>query len=261
LIYRLNCGSAGFNEKALELLNLCNEPFPMLDYYRAFYSGDNSYLVKAFKASPYCCFPNRIEDIAVLEYAIENNNADFKAPYYLGCLYFDKERYEDAIKCFEMSIARGADFATPYRNLALLKYNVQQSADEALTLMQKAYALDESDARILYEFNLLKKRMGVSPKERLAFLESRLDIVNLRDDLTLEYITLLNLSGEYQKALNMIMGRKFHPWEGGEGKVPEQFIFSNIALGTPENTFVYPKNLGEGKLYGAQETARIIIWG
>ncbi len=233
----------------------------MLDYYRAFYSGDNSYLVKAFKASPYCCFPNRIEDIAVLEYAIENNNADFKAPYYLGCLYFDKERYEDAIKCFEMSIARGADFATPYRNLALLKYNVQQSADEALTLMQKAYALDESDARILYEFNLLKKRMGVSPKERLAFLESRLDIVNLRDDLTLEYITLLNLSGEYQKALNMIMGRKFHPWEGGEGKVPEQFIFSNIALGTPENTFVYPKNLGEGKLYGAQETARIIIWG
>jgi len=127
--------------------------------------------------------------------------------------------------------------------------------------MKKAYALDERDARILYELDLLKKRMGVFPKERLAFLESRLDIVNLRDDLTLEYITLLNLSGEYQKAFDMIMGRKFHPWEGGEGKVPEQYIFSNIALGTPENTFAYPENLGEGKLYGAQENRQNYYMG
>ena len=251
----------GFNEKAFELLNLCNEPFPLLDYYRAFYSGDKAYLENAFSDSPYCCFPNRIEDIAVLEYAINNNNADFKAPYYLGCLYFDKERHEDAVKCFEMSIERGADFATPYRNLALLEYNVQQSTDEALTLMKRAYALDESDARILYELDLLKKRMGVSPKERLAFLESRFDIVNLRDDLTLEYITLLNLAGYYQKALNMIMGRRFHPWEGGEGKAPEQYIFSNIALGTPEKTFIYPENLGEGKLYGAQENRQNYYMG
>ena len=252
---------AGFNDKALELLNISDEPFPMLDYYRAFYSGDNSWLDKAFKASPYCCFPNRIEDIAVLKNAAQNNPADFKAPYYLGCLYYDKERHSDAAKCFEASIKSGADFATPFRNLALLKYNVEHSADEALTLMQKAYALDESDARILYEFDLLKKRMGVSPKERLAFFESRLDSVKFRDDLTLEYITLLNLSGEYQKALDMIMGRKFHPWEGGEGKVPEQYIFSNIALGTPENTFTYPENLGEGKLYGAQENRQNYYMG
>ena len=251
----------GFNEKAFELLNLCNEPFPLLDYYRAFYSGDNSYLVKAFKASPYCCFPNRIEDIAVLEYAIQNNPQDFKATYYLGCLYFYKERHEDAIKCFEMSIARGADFATPYRNLALLEYNVKHNIKTALSLMEKAFSLDENDARILYELDLLKKRIGVKPSERLAFLKKHFDIVKLRDDLTLEYITLLNLIGEYKKALDMIMNRKFHPWEGGEGKVPEQYIFSNIALGTPESTFTYPEKLGEGKLYGAQENRQNYYMG
>ncbi len=225
------------------------------------YLKDNSYLEKAFADDPYCCFPNRIEDIAVLEYAIENNPADFKAPYYLGCLYYDKERHADAIKCFETSIERGADFATPYRNLALLNYNVEHNAKKALVLMEKAFALDETDARILYELDLLKKRIGILPADRLAFLDKFADIVSMRDDLTLEYITLLNLTGEYQRALDMIMNRRFHPWEGGEGKVPEQYIFSNIALGMPENAFVYPHNLGEGKLYGAQENRQNYYMG
>ena len=242
----LELAIAGFCDKAVELLNLAK---------------DNSYLEKAFADDPYCCFPNRIEDIAVLEYAIENNPADFKAPYYLGCLYYDKERHADAIKCFETSIERGADFATPYRNLALLNYNVEHNAKKALVLMEKAFALDETDARILYELDLLKKRIGILPADRLAFLDKFADIVSMRDDLTLEYITLLNLTGEYQRALDMIMNRRFHPWEGGEGKVPEQYIFSNIALGMPENAFVYPHNLGEGKLYGAQENRQNYYMG
>ncbi|MCM1115044.1 MAG: tetratricopeptide repeat protein, partial [Clostridium sp.] len=44
------------------------------------------------------------------------------------------------------------------------------------------------------------------------------------------------------------------------GKVPEQYLFSNIALAIENknedyllSTFEYPHNLGEGKLYGAQE--------
>lgn len=257
----LELSVAGFYEKAFDLLSLAKDNFPMLDYYKAYYTKDNAYLEKAFSDTPYCCFPNRIEDIAVLEYAIKNNPQDFKAPYYLGCLYFDKERHEDAIKCFEMSIARGADFATPYRNLALLEYNAKHNNKAALSLMEKAFSLDENDARILYELDLLKKRNGVNPSERLAFLQEHLDIVKLRDDLYLEYITLLNLTGEYKKALDMIMSRKFHPWEGGEGKVPEQYIFSNIALGTPESTFTYPENLGEGKLYGAQENRQNYYMG
>ncbi|MDE6111742.1 MAG: DUF5107 domain-containing protein, partial [Eubacterium sp.] len=64
----------------------------------------------------------------------------------------------------------------------------------------------------------------------------------------------------YAKALEHIMAHKFHPWEGGEGKVPEQYLFSNIALALEKqdihyllSTFEYPHNLGEGKLYGAQE--------
>jgi tetratricopeptide (TPR) repeat protein len=63
------------------------------------------------------------------------------------------------------------------------------------------------------------------------------------------------------------MKRKFHPWEGGEGKVTGQYLFAhtemakkaiserdyNRALLHLNATDEYPHNLGEGKLYGVQE--------
>lgn len=256
---------AGFYSQAIELLCLSNESFPMLDYYKAYYSfldGQTfeNHLENAFKCSQYCCFPNRIEDIAVLRFAIEHNEMDFKAPYYLGNLYYDKERHEDAISAFSISINRGADFATPFRNISLLYYNVRKDSVRAMKYMEKAFLMDENDARILYEFDMLKKKTGVSAENRLKFLLTKLDVVISRDDLYLEYITLLNLSGKYEEALACISNHRFHPWEGGEGKVPEQYIFSQTALAIKHNNpdyllaaFDYPENLGEGKLYGAQE--------
>lgn len=246
----------GFYKEALKLLELSKDDYPMLDYYRAYFSGNNEYLEKAFNDPSYCCFPNRLEDIIVLQNAINKNLHDFKAYYYLGNLYYDKERHSDAIDCFNKSINLGADFATPYRNLSLLYYNVLNKKDKALELMEKAFAIDQSDARVLYELDLLKKRLGVKPNDRLTLLNQYMGLVFLRDDLYLEYVTLLNLTGKYQKALDMIMSHHFHPWEGGEGKVTEQYLFSNIALMTIDNlnaTFEYPINLGEGKLFGTQE--------
>lgn len=256
---------AGFYDDALNLLDLDKSNYPMINYYKAYYSYNagkdyKSYLEKAFGDNPYCCFPNRIEDIAVLKFAININPKDYKAPYYLGNLYYDKERHEDAIKYFEQSIALGCDFATPYRNLSLLYYNVKSDEQKAFDLLNTAYSMDESDARVLYELDLLKKRLGISPKERIEFLQKHSDIVRTRDDLYLEYITSLNLTGQYKSALEHIMSHKFHPWEGGEGKVPEQYLFSNIALALKNDdidyllsTFEYPHNLSEGKLYGTQE--------
>jgi tetratricopeptide (TPR) repeat protein len=69
------------------------------------------------------------------------------------------------------------------------------------------------------------------------------------------------------------MSRKFHPWEGGEGKVTGQYVFcltemakkaieakeNEKAIELLEKAQVYPDNLGEGKLYGAQENA-IFYW-
>ena len=251
----------GARDKALELLALDESGFPMVDYHKAYLTHDRADLEKAFSASPLYCFPNRIEDIPVLKYAIKANPRDFKAPYYLGCLFYDRERHEDAVQCFRLSIGRGADFPTPYRNLALLSYNVLKNAEEAMALMKKAFAMDETDARILYELDLLKKRTGVSPAERRKALEERMPLTESRDDLYLEYITLLNLTGDCEEALRRILSHRFHPWEGGEGKAPEQYIFSCLALGKIRDAFVYPENLGEGKLSGAQENRQNYLLG
>src|SRR5699024_10128063 len=88
-----------------------------------------------------------------------------------------------------------------------------------------------------------------------------------RDDLSLEYVTLLNQLGRYEEALHLIDTRQFHPWEGGEGKVPAQYQLCRVqlvkeylkskeykkALQLIDECFIYPHNLGEGKLQGAQE--------
>ena len=51
-----------------------------------------------------------------------------------------------------------------------------------------------------------------------------------RDDLCIERITLYNQLGEYRTAYNLINARKFHPWEGGEGKVTSQYVFCRVEL-------------------------------
>ena len=104
-------------------------------------------------------------------------------------------------------------------------------------------------------------------------LENYLNLVEDRDDLYLESATIYNQLGLHEKAFQLIMSRKFHPWEGGEGKVTGQYLLSLIemakkaidlkayekAIDLLNRARHYPENLGEGKLFGAQEN-EIFYW-
>ena len=70
--------------------------------------------------------------------------------------------------------------------------------------MERAFRLDTTDARILMELDQLYKRVRRSHKERLAFLQQYPELIEQRDDLILEEITLLNQTGEYEKGENGI---------------------------------------------------------
>ena len=85
--------------------------------------------------------------------------------------------------------------------------------------MEKAFELDPTDARVLFELDQLYRKINRSPRERLAFLEKHEDLVGQRDDLYLERIYLLLLLEDFQRVQKLIAARNFHPWEGGEGKV------------------------------------------
>ncbi len=284
--FALDFASSGLFDEAIEFISLgINEQkdkpvYPMALYYRAWFESQNGNqttsaktLQEAASACPDYCFPNQTEAVMVLEWAKKQNSADAKAPYYLGNFWYNNRQYIEAIVNWELSIKQDDAFPTVHRNLALAYFNKQNMPEKALAELEKAFALDETDSRILMELDQLYKRLGFSPETRLEKLEKYPELVNYRDDLYLERATLYNILGRYEKAFELITTRKFHPWEGGEGKVTGQYVFSltemakkaieakeyEKAVDLLSHAQHYPDNLGEGKLYGAQENA-IFYW-
>ncbi len=281
--YALDSAAAGLYNEASGLLKLAVKDtytYPMVYYYLAYFSHKagnedptQSYLKLAASADPYLCFPDRLEDIAVLQFAMEHNRADAKAPYYLGNLFYDKRQYDDAITYWETSAKLDDTFPTVLRNLAIAYFNKRDDQEKALQYFERAFQLDTTDARVLMELDQLYKRLNKKPEERLAFLEQYIDTTNQRDDLYLERAALYNFIGNYTIALELITSRKFHPWEGGEGRASGQYVYSLVQLAKEsisngafedaiqklEAAQSYPENLGEGKLYGTQEND-IFYW-
>ena len=222
----------------------------------------------AANASPDYCFPARIEEMIVLQAALAQNPSDSRAHYYLGNLFYDKKRYEEAIREWETSVEISPSFAIPWRNLGIAYFNVRKDADAALAAYEKAFEANPADARLLYEADQLRKRVGIRPSQRLAALEKQPHLISQRDDLTVEFITLLNQTGHAERALEMLRSRRFNPWEGGEGLVSGQYVWAHILLGrsllesgSPKRALAhfvaareYPQNLGEGKHLLTRET-------
>lgn len=274
----LDYASAGCWEEALAVVDVAISgsvsQATLLYYYKAWFLLELKRMEQAAQAVEEAelqpadyCFPNTLEAILALQTVIRSAGKTPKAYYYLGNLWYDKRQYAEAIAAWEESARQDDSFPTVLRNLSLAYFNKLNRKEDALLLLEKAFVLNPSDARVLLELDQLYKRLNRPHSERLAFLEEHKEVVSTRDDLYLEYVTLLNQTKHYEEALRMIDTRQFHPWEGGEGKVTAQYQLSRVelvkeklekgeyqeALHLIDQCFVYPHHLGEGKLYGAQE--------
>lgn len=250
-VYPMLLYAAGFLAEKLK------EPAKGLELYRAAERMPADY-----------CFPSRLEEMRILERALAANPEGSKAFYYLGNLLYDKRRYEEAISRWETSCRLNPDFSIPWRNLGIAYFNTRMDRGKARECYKKALAANPQDSRILYEFDQLAKRLGTTPAERLLFLRASLELVGQRDDLSIEYVSLLNHTGEPESALEILTTRRFHPWEGGEGKVSGQYVLSHILLGQValdagkaqealthfQAAREYPSNLGEAKHLLTPET-------
>lgn len=274
----LDYAAAGLWEEALALadwaLGFVGSERTMLHYYRIWFllnldRRDEAVAAasEAEKSPAAYCNPNNLQDILVLNAAASLVEHSPKAHYYLGNLWYDRRQYAEAVAEWEKSVSLDDTFPTVLRNLSLAYFNKLGRHTDALKMLEKAYSLDRSDARILMELDQLRKRLGVPHRERLDLLEANKAEVLLRDDLYLEYVTLLNMLGRWQDALDMLENRKFHPWEGGEGKVIAQYVYACTALSDSflkegnldksefylDKCSVYPENLGEGKILCEKE--------
>ncbi|HEX4169431.1 MAG TPA: DUF5107 domain-containing protein [Bryobacteraceae bacterium] len=231
------------------------------------------WLAQAGTSSPDFCFPNRLEEMLILQWAGERNRFDAKAHYYLGNFLYDRRRYQEAIEHWEQSVRIEPDFPTAWRNLGIAYFNAGKDPERARDAFNRAFHRDQTDGRVLYERDQLWKRVGVLPSQRLLELEAHLDLVDTRDDLSIELIALYNQEGQHEKAFSVLTSRTFQPWEGGEGLAIGQYARTQIALGRCalesrndaaakalfQAALASPKNLGEAK-HPLANQANIYYW-
>lgn len=274
LLTAIDYGEAGFYEEALKVLNQDISKKPMIHYYRSFYLRQLARSTEAVEAvefanqcDPTYTFPNKLEDVAVLTSAIEIFEKGSKAYYYLANLYYDKKRYDEAITMWQTSIDLDDTYPTAYRNLSLAIFNKEADISQATKLMEKAFNLDQSDARVFLEMTQLMTKNGMTQTDKLALYEAHEQILKERDDVYTDYVTLLNSLGQYERALDAIGSYQFRAWEGAEGKIPAQYKLALKELSLKaleknevekakeliERAFIYPSNLNEGKLEGTKD--------
>ena len=276
--FSLDYAQAGLFDEAVKFLSRGigeeDKTYPMIYYFLGWYAqlsndykGASKYYGLAAKCQPDYCFPNRLEGVVALGEAIRSNPGDSKAYYYLGNFWFASKQYDDALKCWEQSVKVDSGFSIVHRNLALVYFNKLKDKEKALKALRKAFSLAPGDGRILMELDQFYKKTNQSIETRRQLLEGNPRLTNSRDDLYLEKVTLCNITGNPEEALGLLMERQFHPWEGGEGKVPAQYLLSHIQIATKalrkneyekalhhlQSALSYPQNLGEGKLHGARD--------
>ena len=262
---------AGLAEEALRVLDTADGGYPLLRYYRAWClhllgRDGGAELAAAAALETGTCFPSRLEDIAVLEYAAGANAADANACYYLGCLFYDRFRYGEAVSRWEEALRRDPGHAKALRCLSLAYFDKCGDAASARACMERALDL-LPDPRLLFEYQQLLKNSNVPPEERLAVYDRYPRLLEQRDDCYLDRIVLLCMKGRYEEAIGLARAKHFHIYEGGEGNLTKQHAWMHLLYGNElaaagrdaEAERAYrdgaemPRSYGEAKTFFNQE--------
>lgn len=223
--------------------------------------------------APDYCFPSRLHEVIVLQWAQQQAGPDRNASYGLGNYYYDKKRHADAITAWEQARAADDAYSIVHRNLGIAYWNARGDQAAARRSYEKALACEPDASRLVAEYVQLCRKLGDPAATLLTFLEARMDLVLDRDDATVELATLYNETAQPQKALDLLLSRSFHPWEGGEGKVLRQYTTAHLLLGQSrleqgdaaaalehfERTLQTPDRLGE-KYHPLQAKADVLYW-
>ena len=267
----IDYAEAGLYADALEIIALSQSDYPLLHYHKAYclhmLGKDSRSVLEYAAAQPTgVCFPARLEDIAVLEYAIRENPSDANACYYLGSLYYDRFRYDEAIELWERCLKADSTHAKALRNLSIAYYDRRGDAASAQVCMEKAMEY-RKDPRLLFEYQQLLKNGNASVDQRLAVYERNPDLLAQRDDCYLDRIVLLCQKGRYEEAIHSARIKHFHIYEGGEGNLTKQHAWMHVlyanelaaqgnqkrALEIYQEGIHMPKSYGEAKTWFNQE--------
>jgi tetratricopeptide (TPR) repeat protein len=210
-------------------------------------------------ASYYAVFPNRPSDAAVLEEALLDDPADSHAQYFLGNFLFQYGRYEEAEKLWLQAASAGFQYSVLFRNLGVDAWKVKGNLGDAAGYYEKAIQLDRQDYRLYVDLDEIYAQQGSTRSRQALFANSPASVLEHDAARMRDCVLLINV-GQPDKALGLLNGHRFKPWEQGQD-VREIFVEANIQAGRLaleakrfneaeadfKNAMEYPPNLGIGK--------------
>ena len=243
------------------------------------------------------CFPSRLEELEVLKMAAEAAPELAGAHYYLGEILWNMDQKDAALaswkKCVELyekaDVANCVPSAKGVHALALrcLGFGTAHpgtyftntgvpggiASKEAYGFYKRAMEADPSNFRALEEMDKLAEKLEVPAAERLATMEKYRATAEKYDACMLRMAYLYNEVKKYDAALEILQGRRFHVWEGGEGLLAP-FVAANLGRGRElmaegrnkealayfERANTYPSNLQAGRPGDAGTAPKVFYW-
>ena len=206
-------------------------------------------------------FPFRRETITALEWAEQSDN-HWKFKYYLGLIYWDKDRLAEAARLMNM-YRFNPDEAVFYQSRALLLKEFDGT--DQLQDLEKAMNLAPDNWRVWNQLITYYKDNGNYPKE-LELAEAAHKKWPDNYDLGLSYANSLLNNKQYSKCIGQLKKIKILPFEGagasrriyeraylGEAiSVMERGQYKK-AISLLEEAKQWPENLGVGKPYSPEK--------
>jgi tetratricopeptide (TPR) repeat protein len=227
----------GMPEEAENILKRFSGKDQEISYYLGYLNdikGNKSEAEKYFKdgssQSVDYGFPFRLESENVLLKASEYMPADAKPHYYMGNLLYDKQP-ERAIKCWERAVELDPSLAIAWRNIGFGYYQHYNDVKKAIAAYEKAVANKNDDPVYYAELDPLYEMNNTPIETRAKLFDGKNETAKKRDDSFVRQIIVLNLSGQYEKAVEYLSGATFH-FREGSSRVRDISVDAKILYGS-----------------------------
>ena len=222
-------------EEAISLGN----PFassPLIYYYKAYASlleGNRSdaevQLNKANTLSHINQYPLRIEEVKLFDTLTTTFADNAYIHYHYGNLLYYIGQKDHALAEWTRSTELNNTFAVALRN-AGFAYGQKGEWQNAMTYYDRAIKANPNDPLLFTESDKIYESAKVNAAARLKRLESNIKTIMKHDDSVMRLLSLYNMTGKYDKAIQIMDNRHFHLWEGG-GQIHGIYADSHMLKG------------------------------